>query len=160
MSAEGQKPESHRDEGVRVIIGAMCDGTWQVGKSHRELGERYSVTEDTVRGWASEASRFLRMCRGNEDEIRTQIIMGIQACGARCLGRKRAFITGAGELREADDPDLRTFLGTLELLARVHGLLDRKTKNEVPTEEAELDEIADLMRANGFVVEKKQSAVC
>jgi hypothetical protein len=101
---------------VRGIMDAMCSGAWQTGKSHRELAD---------------ASRMLRLCRGDEQEIRDEILAGVENCHRFALEEK----------------DVRSALAALELRTKVLGLLVTKVQDVTPPKEQLLDQIRLVLRS-------------
>jgi hypothetical protein len=116
---------------VRGIMDAMCSGAWQTGKSHRELADKHKVELATVRAWAADASRMLRLCRGDEQEIRDEILAGVENCHRFALEEK----------------DVRSALAALELRTKVLGLLVTKVQDVTPPKEQLLDQIRLVLRS-------------
>lgn len=125
------------DERVREIVGLMLAGEWVAGASHIALAKKCKVEQVTVRRWASEAGRFIRLCHGAEDEIRDELLRSI-----RRVGRKAE-----------DAEDYRSANQSLELAAKVHGLLEQKQRSADERVEVPLTEAAELLRAAGATVE-------
>lgn len=50
------------DQAILDIARAMASGQWVTGQSHLLVTEKYGITMETARSWASDAARFLRLC--------------------------------------------------------------------------------------------------
>jgi hypothetical protein len=143
------------DAAIDEIMDDMLEARWRVGRSHKAYAERYGVAVATVEGWAAQASRFLRKCRGNEEEFRERILASIEHVVSSALSRKRTIPRQDGSQIEVADPDHRSALQGLELSARVYGLLGHESRADgrgalqepmnVP-----LDELRPVLAAAGF----------
>ena len=121
--------DSELDEAVRRIIELMLRDEWRAGTSHLEFARKHHVQVVTVRRWASEASRFIRLCEGDQEQIRDELLRNVRRIG--------------GKAEEAGDN--RNALAAQELRMRVHGVLDPR-----PTEELSEAELDALIRARGY----------
>ena len=82
------------DHRVKEVIDLMLGGQWYPGKAI-ELAERYRCSVKTVQDWSRQAGRFLRMCRGNEEEFRERLLANLDFAGRLALTLKQL----AGKLR-------------------------------------------------------------
>lgn len=148
-----------RDEGISAIIQEFLANTWRPGKSHQEYADKYGVTVSCVRGWSAEAARFLRLCRGNEEEFREHMLSALSDIADRCRDNVRTFYSeSAGEAREYPSPDYRNWIAALDLRARVYGI----TKNEQPGAagntgspmEIPVEELKAALEQAGYRIEK------
>jgi hypothetical protein len=119
------------DDAIASIVKLMLRDEWEAGASHLTFAKRYGVAVATVRDWASHASRFIRLCSGDSDEIRDELLRNIRRIG--------------GKAESADD--YRNALAAQELRLRVHGLLERKPE---PTEELSEEQLDAMIRARGY----------
>jgi hypothetical protein len=119
------------DDAIAAIVGLMLSEEWEPGSSHLAFAKRYGVTVATVRDWASHASRFIRLCAGNDEEIRDELLRNIRRIGSKA--------EAAGDNRHA--------LAAQELRLRVHGLLERKPD---ATEELTEEQLDAQIRARGY----------
>lgn len=124
------------DDAIIAIVTLMLKGEWECGSSHLQFSERYGVTVATVRTWAADASRFIRLCSGSEDDIRDALLRDIHRIGGKAEQE--------GSWRDA--------LGAKELVAKVHGLLDRKSPDDEP-EHVSAERVAAALRERGWKVE-------
>lgn len=150
--------DDRRDEAIKSIIEDFLECRWRVGRSHREYAAKYGVELVTVRGWAAEASRFLRLCRGNEEEMRERMLAQLDEISKRCMEHEQVFYTDDGDERRYPKPDYRNWIGALELQARVNGI----TKNEQPGAagntgspmEIPVEELKAALEQAGYRIEK------
>jgi len=118
------------DDAVRRIVELMLADEWVTGASHLDFSEHYGVTVATVRTWAADASRFIRLCSGSEDDIRDELLRNVTRIGAKAENAR----------------DFRSALGAQELRLKVHGALERKQADD-ELSEAQLDA---MIRARGY----------
>lgn len=143
------------DQAVSEIIDLMLANKWRAGASHREFAKRYGVSTHTVRTWSSQAARFIRQCRGSEDDIREAILTSAQRVTDDALGNKRTLVNKEGKAFEVPAPDHRSALQGLDLMARVHGVL-REGRGGIGgglgggTIEVSIEEIRTVVRPLGF----------
>lgn len=135
---------SQVDEAVLAIINDMVHCRWSAGRSHRQYMTKYGVGAVAVRHWAAQAGRFIRLCAGQEDEI---------------IGRLHASLEHVMELALIPDEkgrkDLRSFLGAVELMGRVHGVFQAREIRADPRVEISIDELRDLLDEAGYTVTEK-----
>jgi len=106
-----------RDARVNRVIAMMVNGQWHGAKSSHELAAEFGVSFHCVHEYAREANSVIRRAFGPEDReaLREQFMLGIEALKARAL----------------EKGDLRTALGTFDLVARVAGLITQKVDAQV-----------------------------
>lgn len=132
-AAEAEKLAAQRalDAIVRGIVDDMCAGKWQTGVSHRILADTHGVELKTVQGWAARAAAIIRQCRGNGDEIRDQIVAGVEDIRRRALESK----------------DLRNALSAYELQAKLLGsMATAKIEVTTPPREQLLGRVRNLLQ--------------
>lgn len=127
----------------------MLAGKWRTGTSHAAYMKEYGVGHECVKRWASEAYLFLRICQGSKEDIRGRILAGIETAQRLALERKR-FIPTQDGIDERIDPDVKTYVQSLEFYARVHGADKPDDEQREQVTEAEL---AELLKARGWKVE-------
>lgn len=135
---------------VQRIVDEMLTGKWRSGRSHQAFMKEFDVSLSTVKNWASEAYLFIRMCQGSKEDIRARILAGIETAQTLSLERKRFIPTQDGDVIERDDPDVKTYVQSLEFYARVHGADKPDDEQREQVTEAEL---AELLKARGWKVE-------
>ena len=128
--------DAELDDRVREIVELMLRDQWRPGASHLEFARKYGVEPVTVRRWASEAGRFIRLCNGSQDDIRDELLSSIRRVGGKA----------------EDAEDYRSANQSLELAAKVHGLLDRKSPDDEP-EHVSAERVAAALRERGWKVE-------
>lgn len=148
----GKLSEPHADV-VRRIMNEMLDGGWVTGESHRKYMDEFGVKLDTVQRWAAEAHMFLKLCRGNEEEIRQRILAQVDMLQKKALSAVKHLVVN-GDIQEVPSPDLKTFLGSVEFISRCYGVDKPK---ETPTETISEEELAELLRARGYRVEAPET---
>lgn len=149
---------SESDRAVSEIIQLMLAGEWRAGSSHLEISGRYQVTVATVRKWSAEAARFIRLCRGSEDEIREQILCELRDIGARCKTFRYTKVLKDGSQIEIDRPDFRSWIGAMDLQARVLGVAFSEKKDVASgggNVEATAEELRQALEEAGYEVRKK-----
>lgn len=159
MRAEGRHFDPVIDEITQKIMNMMLDGTWKVGKSHRQIAEEYPErTPDQIRQYAAAASRFIRLCRGSEDEVRERILLGIDR-GIELAenAEKIHFDQDAGEFRTINQPDLKALESFLKFMAEVHGILIRDPKRpQSESVDVPIEELSRVLGALGYDVTKRK----
>jgi hypothetical protein len=124
------------DDAVRRIVELMLANEWEAGPSHLDFAEHYGVGVSTVRAWAADASRFIRICVGDEQDIRDECLRNVRRIGSKA--------EEAGDYRSA--------LGAQELRLKVHGALERKQREDDVTDEVPVEQLAAALRAMGHEV--------
>ena len=126
---------------VRDIMADMCDGRWRAGMSHRAYATKLGAEIKTVRHWAAQASRSIRLCAGNEDEIRGRMQAGIDHIISLAL--------------QQDPPDLHAYLGALTLLGKVHGIGTTQELKPQTTIDVTIEQAREALGLLGYEVVAK-----
>lgn len=111
------------DERIKQIMRSMCDGSWRAGESHMQMAEEHGVALQTVNGWATNASRTLRLLLAPDDkaEVLGELLAGIEQCKRIAL--------------EKDDPDVKAALTGIELRGKFLGMFTTKLEVKPPREQ-------------------------
>ncbi len=118
------------DQGVHECLALMTSGQWVTGKSHRELAERHDVHPDTVKKWATSASRIIRIAlEGDVEDIRARMVSTLEGIIADAR-------TGA---------DHRAAVAAVEAQAKLMGLVVQRV--EVAMTEAEAEALVAAVKA-------------
>lgn len=113
--------QTNKDAGVAEIIEAMLTG-FDPARLYPELAKKYGVAVQTVAAWASDAARFLRMCRGNEETFREAMLSELHQVAESCKNNVRTWVKKDGDEVNVPSPDHRNWLGSIDLRARVYGI--------------------------------------
>lgn len=106
------------DDAIREVMRLMTSGQWRTGQSHETLAAKYSVTPHTVSGWATTASRLIRLAIGDGEEAKTRLLVMLEDIHARALTKTAA--TSEGVLY--DSPDLKAAVSAVDSQAKLLGL--------------------------------------
>lgn len=159
MRAEGRHFEPLLDEITKKIIDMMIDGTWKTGKSHRQLLQEYPDRSPTqIRQCSSAAARFMRICRGEEDEIRERILQELDRGIELALEAETVhYDQVAGEFRTTKQPNLAAHEKYIARQADIHGLLTRDPKRpQTEKVDVPLDELTRVLDLLGYDVIKRK----
>jgi len=105
-----------KDQRVDHIVRLMAHGEWHGAGSHHELSDAWGVSIAAVQEYARIASGIIRVVvEGNPDEVRAEIIAGIEAIKAQAIKQR----------------ELRTALQAVDLKARMLGLITNKVEARV-----------------------------
>ncbi len=125
-----------RIERVDEVLGMLTRGA----RSTRVCAEKsreWGVGLHTVQEYVREASTVLKyVVLGDPEDIRAQIVAGIEDIRRRCREKTRSFVLRRGEeseLVEVPDPDLKTALASYEAVAKACGIVVTKVQ-EVPAD--------------------------
>jgi len=140
------------DDRIREVLKLQLAGKWRAGKSHIDFAQRYGVAIKTVQDWATQASRFQRMCLGDDDEVRMQILANVARAGRIALKQSRTYETRNGDTRTYDCPDVRSYLAAQELSAKLLRLFDNPERDEGADEQVPVEQLAAALRALGHEV--------
>lgn len=141
--ARGAAMRDTSDERIRECMRLMCIGQWRAGATHAELAARWGVTVATVSGYATNASRLLRMLVGTSDEAKQEIYAFLGH--VRSLAVERQSATKDGVLY--DDPDLKAAVAAAKTQAELLGLTSKTVKVEVAPQYANLSTPEAKLRA-------------
>lgn len=126
---EGEVPHA----GTQRCVDLMTAGLWVAGRSHRELAAEFSVTEDTVKHWATAASRIIRMAvSGDLEDIRARMLATLDTVVRMAMTRQAA--TMGGDLY--DHPDLKSAIAAIETQSKLLGLVVQKHEVQYTEEQA------------------------
>lgn len=156
--SRGRHWSATKDERLKYIIDLMLGGEWQLGKSTLDVMQRFGITAFTAEDDASDASRFIRMSRGDLVDIHNRILLSIdRAERAAFNADKIVFSEKSQSFIRTPDPDLRALHSFLQLQCEVHGLCrDVKPSGQMPAEVGvPVKELAELLGGLGFEVTPK-----
>ena len=159
MRGDGRHFSPALDEITKRIIDMMVAGEWIIGKSHRQLAEEYpDRSVDQLRKHASDASRFIRLCHGDSDEVRDRILLGIERGIRLAVDAEKSIYDIEDKVWVSrKQPDLRALKDFLQLQAEVHGLLVRDAKRQsTDTVDVPVDELNRVLGASGYEVRRKE----
>ena len=138
----------------------MCDGEWNGAASYRKLMKEFPGTsQPNIEKMAIQASRFIRVCRGSEDEIRERILTMISK-GVQLSfdAEKSIFDPIDKEWRTIRQPDLKALEMFLRFHAEVHGLISHDAKRPIIKESVDvpIDELKKVLSQLGYDVTRKE----
>lgn len=130
------------DQIHREIMRDMTSCKWVTGPSHHAYAEKYRVSTDTVKGWATTASRMLRMLQGDPEETRSRLLAGVEHA---------AFVSMRGR-----KPDVKAYLDAVRTHSKIAGLIQAQGTNlEAPKQEdVSIEDVITLLREAGYQVTK------
>lgn len=137
----------------------MLEGEWHSGRI-LEFAKTYGVTPVAVRDWSRQAGRFLRMCRGSEEEFRERLLANLDFAGRKAMSLRRTWIGKDGEPFETEVPDVKAYIAAQVEQARLLRLAERGPDDE-GTEQVPVDQLAAALRALGHEVklnERRESS--
>jgi hypothetical protein len=147
------------DQLTTECLELMLEGRWETGRSHIALAKKHQSTESRIRQAAATASRFIRMCRGKEDEVRERVLMAIdRGEKAAFEAEKLVFDPEGGEWHRAKQPDLKSLIGFLQLQIEVHGLGRTSAKDPRPDDDnvrLPIEELGEMLDGLGFRMVRK-----
>lgn len=110
-----------KDKIVEQVALQIAEGTWQPYKSVRELAAKLGVSLHAAQGYASEATRLLRMSWG-QDDAKVAVLERIAQLGRSALERTEEVLDMSGNVHTLKKPDHRTALAAAKHLADCLGL--------------------------------------
>lgn len=126
--AIGRDRQAYVDARVNELIELMLDGKFHGGKTELAISKREDVAFNTVQGWASQASRFIRRAAWeNQAEVKTRILAGIEALKNQAMNYERVVLHKDGKkvikrtVEKASN--FNAALKAYELQLRVYGML-------------------------------------
>ncbi len=167
MRAPVQHFSKEKDERFMHVVDLMLDHKWNP-RSFRDLAKAWSVHPDTVQDYAHQASRFIRLAHGSEDEIRNRILLGIdQGISLALASEYKTYDQMRGKMVTHREPDLQNLHRFLHFMAEVHGVIGgpkvdktKKTKSEEPTATYDVTaEIREVAGALGFELVPKNGVI-
>ncbi len=110
------------DAGVQDCLALMTRGQWITGRSHIDVAARHGVSPDTVKAWATSASRIVRFAmEADVEDIRARMVSTLE-----------------GVIAEArTDGDHKAVVSAVDTQARLLGMMIQK--HEVVMTEAEAE---------------------
>lgn len=125
-----ERTREDADAGVRRCMDMMLAGEWQPGASHKLVAEEFAVSPTTVKNWATNASRIIRLCADEEtrEEIRTSMVMTLSRVVQEGFERKVCVMPRHrdGSPEYVDAPDLKAVVAAIETQAKLLGLVVQK----------------------------------
>lgn len=154
-SMRAPRAREDADAGVRDCLDLMTAGTWVTGTSHRDIADKHGVHPDTVKKWATNASRIIRFAiEGDAEDIRARMLATLDTIVKKAMTTRDVFTTRTGddiETRFYDAPNLPAAISAIETQAKLLGLVVQK--HEVAMTEAEarqvLEDAKKLITAGG-----------
>lgn len=142
--AKGAARRIVSDAGTMRCVELMTSGQWVSGRSHIEVADAFSVSPETVKEWATSASRIIRLCLGDDREaIRARMVSTLEEVQRQALGGKK--------------PDLKAAVAAVSANAQLLGLVEQRHKVEVKAETyAGLDDGALLERVETQIAELQE----
>ena len=154
MRAKGSHFDPAIDAIVQEIVDMMLNYNWKIGRSHNELMAKYPERNfGSICAYASQAGRFIRMCRGKVDEIRDRVLLGVDE-GIE-LARKSEMVVWDNKndvFVVHSKPDLKALKDFLQFQAEIHGILGSEPKRPPPESvEVPLDDLKKVLRDAGVL---------
>jgi hypothetical protein len=148
---------SELDAVTLECVELMLDNKWEIGRSHLALAKKHGRSASDMGTIAASASRFIRLCRGREDEVKERILQAIDQGVKLAIEADKVAFSGDGEELRAKQPDLRALTGFLQLQIEVHGLGRTHAKDKPSEDKVKLpiDELNELLGELGLKMVKK-----
>lgn len=105
----------------------MTQGEWRTGVSHQLVASEFGVSPRTIEGWATTASRLIRLSIGDGEEVRARLVVMLEDVHRRALQKQAA--TSEGDMY--DSPDLRSAVAAIAEQAKLLGLVEQKHRVNV-----------------------------
>ncbi len=137
---------AQRDARVDRIVAMMADGTWTATQA-RELATEWAIGLGAVQDYAREASGIIRrVVMGEPDDIKAQILAGVEKIRTVAMGKTRTVVTKDGDAVTWADPDCKAALSAFELQAKMLGLIVNKHQDVAPEKLPTADLLAEYER--------------
>jgi hypothetical protein len=153
-----ERTREDADAGVERCMHMMLAGEWQPGTSHKLVAEEFGVSPVTVKNWATNASRIIRLCPDEEtrEEIRLSMLTTLSRVVQEGFDRKVVVMPRHrdGSPEYVDSPDLKAVVAAIDTQAKLLGLVVQK--HDVRTRPAVAHLSRDEHRAE---LEKLQSEI-
>lgn len=114
------------DAGVARCVEMMTAGEWITGQSNLAVAEEFNVSPATVKNWATNASRIIRLAiEGDKEAIRARMFSQLETVVQRAMERTRPVTTkapGKVTYELVPEPDLRAAVSAIDVQAKLLGL--------------------------------------
>lgn len=122
------------EQRIERIVDLMLAGQWWPGISHRQLAREWGVSASAVEHMAAEAHRHVRQMAADAPDFADMLLLMGRDLYGRCLTRQKAeyryLERGKPRARVmVPDPDYSSAKGTLELLAKIAGVMKQKIEH-------------------------------
>lgn len=142
---------------VDHVVDLMTSGQWASARSIRALTTEWQVSIGAVQDYAREASGIIRhSLAGHEDEIRSQIIAGIDHVRETAMKLQKAVVVGK-EVQLFDAPNCGAALAAYELQLRALGLITLKVEARDVTKMTKDEQLARWKELTGHDFEPNPS---
>lgn len=139
-SARAPRAREDADAGVRDCLDLMTSGRWVTGRSHQDVAARHGVHAETVKKWATNASRIIRFAiEGDVEDIRARMVATLDTIVAAAMNatEQHAVRTEDGiETVQLPKADLRNAISAIETQAKLLGLVVQKHEVAMTEDEA------------------------
>jgi hypothetical protein len=156
--ARGTKGRIRSDAGVERCIELMTSGAWVRGRSGKVVADEFGVSPETVKEWATSASRVIRLAvDGDTEDIRARMLATLDHVVSEAMSKQGAATTRSGkdvEVTFFPAPDLKAAVSAVAEQAKLLGLVEQKHKVDVTVQAfASLDDGAMLERVRAQMAE-------
>lgn len=138
------------DAGVKDIVELMTSGRWVTGASHQAIAAKHHVHPETVKKWATNASRIIRFAiEGDVEEIRARMVSTLENIVSTAMTYERVITDRHGASFTVAQPDLKAAVSAIDLQAKLLGLVVQKHEVQMTEEEARrvLSDARDIITA-------------
>lgn len=126
------------DAGVAQCLELMTTGKWVPGRSHQALAAEHGVHPDTVKKWATNASRIIRLAiEGDVEDIRAQMLATLGTIVSEAMSYERVLTTRDGDTTVVPQPDLKAAIAAIAEQAKLLGIVTQKHEVAMSPEEIE-----------------------
>lgn len=165
-SATPARAREDADEGVRECLRLMTSGQWVAGQSHEEVAAKHGVSPATVKNWATNASRIIRLATDEaKEDIRARLVATLDNIVKTAMQKQGCAVGKTGEAHYFDAPDLRAAVSAVETSAKLLGLItNRHEVTQKPhvahlTKEEHLEELEKLTKEIALEQERVRAEV-
>lgn len=116
-----------QEDRVLEVMRIMTAGQWRTGVSHVELAQKHGVSPSTVKNWAAEASRLIKLSMGDGEEVRARIASMLENFASVAMAREGYTMGGDAY----PNPDVKAATAAVKTLAEVLGLITQKHEHAV-----------------------------
>lgn len=126
------------DAGVSQCLELMTTGKWVPGRSHQALAAEHGVHPDTVKKWATNASRIIRLAiEGDVEDIRAQMLATLGTIVSEAMSYERVVTDRNGNSETVPQPDLKAAIAAIAEQAKLLGIVTQKHEVAVSPDEME-----------------------